>query len=158
MRLMNSCKKALIGRVAEVALLFSGLWLFVVASHRQGLDMGMEAALASDLLPPESRQFSDCSNASIPEITEHLTVDALVKQPPHGPRLRAVRVVVPALLVAPYGGFQGVMLPPETLRLRLEFKSFARHAWLAHASWSLLLLLEAVRYRQAHRQQAAEIA
>lgn len=176
MRLMNSCKKAMNGCVAEVATLFSGFWFLVVAPHRQGLDMGVEAALASDLLPPESRKFSDCSNTSIPEITAHLIVDALVKQHPHGPRSRAVRVagaatlaviaagvtygvgwgvvacmlVVTALLVAPYGGFQEVMFPPETIRLRLEFKSFARHAWLAHAFWSLLRLLAGVRSWQAH--------
>lgn len=73
MRLMNSYKKALIGYVAVIAILFSGFWSFVVAPHRQGLEMGVEAAPASDLLPLENRKFSDYSNAYIPEITEHLT-------------------------------------------------------------------------------------
>jgi len=39
------------------------------------------------------------------------------------------------------GVFLGVSLPPETERVRLEFKPFARYAWLAHALWSLLLAL-----------------
>ena len=73
MRLMNSYKKALIGYVVVVAMLFSGFSSFVVAPHRQGLEMGVEAAPASDLLPLENRKFSDYSNAYIPEITEHLT-------------------------------------------------------------------------------------
>ncbi|WP_127806782.1 hypothetical protein [Hydrogenophaga sp. NH-16] len=33
------------------------------------------------------------------------------------------------------GIFQGVILPSETFRVRLDFKPFARHAWLAHAFW-----------------------
>lgn len=73
MRLMNSYKKALIGYVVVVAMLFSGFWSFVVAPHRQGLEMGVEAAPASDLLSLENRKFSDYSNAYIPEITGHLT-------------------------------------------------------------------------------------
>lgn len=73
MRLINSYKKALIGYVAVIAILFSGFWSFVVAPHRQGLEMGVEAAPASDLLSLENRKFSDYSNAYIPEITEHLT-------------------------------------------------------------------------------------
>ncbi len=40
MRLMDSYKNALIGYVAVIAILFSGFWSFVVAPHRQGLEMG----------------------------------------------------------------------------------------------------------------------
>ncbi|NJD25023.1 MAG: hypothetical protein FIB06_06420 [Betaproteobacteria bacterium] len=39
------------------------------------------------------------------------------------------------------GVFQGVMLPQETRRVRLDFKPLARHAWIAHVFWVLLVVL-----------------
>lgn len=37
--------------------------------------------------------------------------------------------------------FQGVILPPGTDSVRLEFKPYVRHAWLANACWLALLAL-----------------
>jgi hypothetical protein len=39
------------------------------------------------------------------------------------------------------GVFQGVLLPQDTRRVRLEFKPLARYAWIAYVFWLLLLLL-----------------
>lgn len=39
------------------------------------------------------------------------------------------------------GIFQGVLVPPDTQRVRLEFKPFTRYAWVAHVFWLLLLAL-----------------
>jgi hypothetical protein len=37
--------------------------------------------------------------------------------------------------------FQGVILPPGTDSVRLEFKPYVRHAWLANVCWLALLAL-----------------
>lgn len=39
------------------------------------------------------------------------------------------------------GVFQGVLLPQNTQRVRLEFKPYARYAWVAHVFWLILLAL-----------------
>jgi hypothetical protein len=49
------------------------------------------------------------------------------------------------------GVFQGVLVPSDAQRVRLEFRPFARHAWVAHVSWLLLLALLASRARQKSR-------
>lgn len=54
------------------------------------------------------------------------------------------------------GVFQGVLLPPETRRVRLEFKPLARYAWIAHVFWLLLLLLAGVKSWQGYRRKALE--
>lgn len=47
----------------------------------------------------------------------------------------------PAKTIEVNGVFQGVFLPPDASRVRLEFKPFARYAWLAHVFWLLLLAM-----------------
>ncbi|MGH8557434.1 MAG: hypothetical protein ACRESZ_08235, partial [Methylococcales bacterium] len=37
--------------------------------------------------------------------------------------------------------FQGVLIPNDSRRVRLEFKPWARHAWIAHVFWLLLLVV-----------------
>lgn len=54
------------------------------------------------------------------------------------------------------GVFQGVLLPPETRRVRLDFKPLARYAWIAHVFWLLLLLLAGVKSWQGYRRKALE--
>lgn len=39
------------------------------------------------------------------------------------------------------GVFQGVLLPQDSTRVRLEFKPLVRYAWIAHVFWLLLLIL-----------------
>ena len=39
------------------------------------------------------------------------------------------------------GVFQGVILPQDTHRVRLNFKPLARYAWIANVFWALLLVL-----------------
>lgn len=39
------------------------------------------------------------------------------------------------------GVFQGVLLPPNTQKIRLEFKPYVRFAWIAHVFWMILLAL-----------------
>jgi hypothetical protein len=39
------------------------------------------------------------------------------------------------------GVFQGVLLPQNVQRVRLEFKPYARYAWVTHVFWLLLLVL-----------------
>ena len=39
------------------------------------------------------------------------------------------------------GVFQGVLLPQNAQRVRLEFKPYARYAWVAHVFWLILLAL-----------------
>jgi hypothetical protein len=39
------------------------------------------------------------------------------------------------------GVFQGVLLPQNVQRVRLEFKPYARYAWIAHFFWLFLLVL-----------------
>lgn len=48
---------------------------------------------------------------------------------------------VSAKTTAINGVFQGVFLPQDVSRVRLEFKPFARHAWVAHIFWLLLFVL-----------------
>ncbi|MGI6639021.1 MAG: hypothetical protein ACOX4Z_08265 [Desulfobulbus sp.] len=54
------------------------------------------------------------------------------------------------------GVFQGVLLPPETRHVRLDFKPLARYAWIAHVFWLLLLLLAGVKSWQGYRRKALE--
>jgi hypothetical protein len=44
----------------------------------------------------------------------------------------------PAKTVAVNGVFQGVLLPSGARRVRLEFRPYARYAWIAHVFWLLL--------------------
>jgi hypothetical protein len=45
---------------------------------------------------------------------------------------------VPAQAAAINDIFQGVLMPQDTQRVRLEFKPFTRYAWLAHVFWVCL--------------------
>ncbi len=54
------------------------------------------------------------------------------------------------------GVFQGVLLPPETRRVRLDFKPLARYAWIAHVFWFLLLALAGFKCWQEYRRRALE--
>lgn len=49
------------------------------------------------------------------------------------------------------GVFQGVLLPPETRRVRLDFKPLARYAWIAHVFWILLVVLISIKFWRAYR-------
>jgi hypothetical protein len=51
----------------------------------------------------------------------------------------------PARTVAINGVFQGVLLPPDAQRVRLEFRPFARYAFIAHVFWLFLFSLLVVR-------------
>jgi hypothetical protein len=48
---------------------------------------------------------------------------------------------IPAKTTVINGVFQGVFLPQDTRRVRLEFKPYARYAWIAHVFWLFLLAL-----------------
>jgi hypothetical protein len=48
---------------------------------------------------------------------------------------------VPAKTTVINGVFQGVLLPQDVQRVRLEFKPYARYAWIAHFFWLFLLAL-----------------
>ncbi|MDF0605551.1 hypothetical protein HZU77_007800 [Neisseriaceae bacterium TC5R-5] len=48
---------------------------------------------------------------------------------------------VPAKTTVINGVFQGVLLPQNAQRVRLEFKPYARYAWVAHVFWLILLTL-----------------
>ena len=48
---------------------------------------------------------------------------------------------VPAKTTVINGVFQGVLLPQDVQRVRLEFKTYARYAWIAHFFWLFLLAL-----------------
>jgi hypothetical protein len=48
---------------------------------------------------------------------------------------------VPAQTLVVNGIFQGVLLPPNTHRVRLAFTPYARYAWISHLFWGLLFLL-----------------
>ncbi|HEY9878634.1 MAG TPA: hypothetical protein V6D29_09280, partial [Leptolyngbyaceae cyanobacterium] len=50
--------------------------------------------------------------------------------------------------------FQGVLLPGNIQRVRLEFKPWARYAWIAHVFWLLLLMVLLVTEWQKRRLQA----
>jgi hypothetical protein len=54
--------------------------------------------------------------------------------------------------------FQGVILPPNTQRVRLEFTPWVRHTWIAHIFWSLLFGILALalchkRYFQSAKER-----
>jgi len=49
------------------------------------------------------------------------------------------------------GVFQGVLVPQDTERLRLAFKPLARHAWIAHIVWLLLLAMIVATAWRKHR-------
>lgn len=68
-----SYKQASIYYLAVIILLFSGFSSYVVAPHRQVLEVGQVGRTNSDDANIENRKFSDYTNAYIPEITEHLT-------------------------------------------------------------------------------------
>lgn len=48
---------------------------------------------------------------------------------------------VPAETMVINGVFQGVLLPRDAQRVRLEFKPYARYSWVAHVLWLILLAL-----------------
>lgn len=54
------------------------------------------------------------------------------------------------------GVFQGVLLPPETRRVRLDFKPLARHAWIAHVFWIFLFVLIIFKFSQTFRRRVLE--
>ncbi len=56
---------------------------------------------------------------------------------------------VPAKTTVINGVFQGVLLPERARRVRLEFKPYARFAWVAHVFW--LLLLAPLGFKAMHR-------
>ena len=39
------------------------------------------------------------------------------------------------------GFFQGIVLPPETFDVRLQFSPIVRFAWIAHLGWLIMLSL-----------------
>lgn len=47
----------------------------------------------------------------------------------------------PAQTTVINGVFQGVLLPQDVQRVRLEFKPYARYAWIAHLVWLFLLII-----------------
>lgn len=52
---------------------------------------------------------------------------------------------VPAKTTVVNDVFQGVLLPQNTQRVRLEFKPYAYYSWIAHVFWLLLLVLLGVK-------------
>ncbi|WP_416398646.1 hypothetical protein [Allohahella sp. A8] len=54
------------------------------------------------------------------------------------------------------GVFQGVILPPETSRVRLDFKPLVRYAWLGHFFWFFLLVLTGFKLWQKSRCRCLE--
>jgi hypothetical protein len=48
---------------------------------------------------------------------------------------------LPAKTIVVNGVFQGVLLPQDTHRVRLEFKPYSRFSWIAHIFWLFLLTL-----------------
>lgn len=54
------------------------------------------------------------------------------------------------------GVFQGVILSSDAQRVRLEFKPFARFAWIGHVFWLSLLVLFILKIRQRRRTLAKE--
>lgn len=54
------------------------------------------------------------------------------------------------------GVFQGVLLPPETRRVRLDFKPLARYAWIAHVFWIFLFALIIFKFLQTFRRRVLE--
>ncbi len=56
------------------------------------------------------------------------------------------------------GVFQGVLLPPETRRVRLDFKPLARYAWIAHVFWIFLFVLIIFKFSQTFRRRVLERA
>lgn len=50
------------------------------------------------------------------------------------------------------GVFQGVLLPQNTQRVRLEFMPYARYAWVAHIFWLILLAL--LGFKASKRQRS----
>lgn len=54
------------------------------------------------------------------------------------------------------GVFQGVLLPPETRRVRLDFKPYSRYAWTAHGFWFLLSLVVFLKFWRRYRKMAME--
>lgn len=54
------------------------------------------------------------------------------------------------------GVFQGVSLPPESRFIRMEFKPYARYAWLGHFFWLGMFVFMAFRiWTSRHRVQAS---
>ena len=54
------------------------------------------------------------------------------------------------------GVFQGVLLPFEVSRVRLEFEPLARYAVVAHVFWLLLIVLMAIKSLRAHQRNVVE--
>ena len=57
----------------------------------------------------------------------------------------------PAKTTVVNGVFQGVLLPKNSQQVRLEFKPYARYAWIAHVFWLLLLAL--LGFKTWHRKR-----
>lgn len=50
--------------------------------------------------------------------------------------------------------FQGVLVPPDAQRVRLEFKPLSRYSWIAHVFWLFLLALLGIRACQRSKEKA----
>ena len=48
---------------------------------------------------------------------------------------------IPAKTVLVDGVFQGILLPPNVQRVRLDFRPFVRYAWIGHLFWFLMIVL-----------------
>lgn len=70
----SSYKHALVYYVVLVGVLFSGFLSYVVAPHRQEIEVAQAQLVNSDSPLIENRKFSDFTNAYVPEISEHLKV------------------------------------------------------------------------------------
>ena len=48
---------------------------------------------------------------------------------------------IPAKTVLVDGVFQGILLPPNVQRVRLDFRPFVRYAWIGHLFWLLMIVV-----------------
>lgn len=63
---------------------------------------------------------------------------------------------LPAKTMVVNGVFQGVLLPQDTQRVRLEFKPYSRFAWVAHLFWLFLLALLGLKKWQKIRHSGTK--
>jgi len=63
---------------------------------------------------------------------------------------------LPTQTVEVNGVFQGVLLPQDTHRVRLDFRPLARYAWIAHVFWIFLFALIGLKFLQTSRRKALE--
>lgn len=132
-----SYKRALIYYIVLIVLLFSGFLLYVAAPHRQEIEVGL---LEFEVTP---------SAPSVFLLSQKFHRDWQAHAYTNEGWQAAQTVEI-------NGVFQGVLLPSETHRVRLDFKPLARYAWIAHVFWCLLLVLAGFRSWQEHRCRALE--